>query len=265
MSSSCLNKGEGRFEDAWPVLGYLPTGPASAPPPPTSTPIASIDLFLTGVGGNRLLRNRDGKGFDDISSMLKSSGPPAISLMARWLDLDQDGDLDLYVVNYCSAEHADKAFVTSGALPPGLANQSYRNDGLPSEVPGSPMPAWAPLAVASGLNAKGGLSIVLTPWTGVEALTGGGSPHTGVASLDIDNDRDLDLVLSADGTPTIAVLNDRLGQFHVGAIKGVSSTEPNSGLLVTDLDADGRIDLVAASAEGRVLAGATQPSARQRS
>ena len=249
-----LNKGEGRFEDASAIFG-LPLDRASIGVAAADFDAdRHIDLFLTGVDSNRLLRNHEGKKFEDISKTLKSSGPPAISLMARWLDLDQDGDLDLYVVNYCSAEHADKAFVNSGALPRGLANWIYRNDGLPAEIPGSPAPAWAPLAVASEVNAKGGLSIVLTPWTEVEAVTGGDSPHTGIASLDIDNDRDLDLVLSADGAATIAILNDRLGEFHVGAIKGVSSTEPNSGLLVTDLDADGRIDLVAPSAQGRVLA-----------
>jgi tetratricopeptide (TPR) repeat protein len=249
-----LNKGEGRFEDASASFGLPPDRASIGAAAADFDADRQIDVFLTGVGSNRLLRNHGGKRFDDISSTLKTSGPPAVSLMARWLDLDQDGDLDLYVVNYCSAEHAGQAFVNSGALPRGLANWIYRNDGLPAEIPGSPAPAWAPLAVASEVNAKGGLSIVLTPWTGVEAVTGGDSPHTGIASLDIDNDRDLDLVLSADGAATVAVLNDRLGEFHVGAIKGVSSTEPNSGLLVTDLDADGRTDLVAPGAQGGVRA-----------
>ena len=96
----------------------MPRPPSACPTDHASLGVAAadfdadrhIDLFLTGVGDNRLLRNRDGKTFEDISTTLKSIGPPALSLMARWLDLDQDGDLDLYVVNYCAAEHADKAF-----------------------------------------------------------------------------------------------------------------------------------------------------------
>ncbi len=90
---------------------------------------------------NRLLRNRDGKTFEDVTSTLKPTGPPAVSLMARWLDLDQDGDLDLYVVNYCAADQADKAFLDSGDPPPGLANAVYRNDGQPDPASGATLKA----------------------------------------------------------------------------------------------------------------------------
>ena len=40
------------------------------------------------------------------------------------------------------------------------------------------------------------------------------------------NDRDLDLVLAADGAPPVAVLNDRLGRFHEAPIKGSDATAP---------------------------------------
>jgi hypothetical protein len=53
-----------------------------------------IDLFLTGVGANHLLHNKDGKAFEDLTSMLKPQGARALSLMARWVDLDHDGDLE---------------------------------------------------------------------------------------------------------------------------------------------------------------------------
>ena len=50
--------------------------------------------------------------------------------------------------------------------------------------------------------------------------------------LDVDNDRDLDLVLTADESPPVALLNDRLGAFHEAAIEGMSPTGV-SGLLTT--------------------------------
>ncbi len=142
-----LNKGDGRFEDASASFGLSKDRASVGVAAADFDADRHIDLFLTGVGDNRLLRNRDGKSFEDISNILKPTGPPALSLTARWLDLDQDGDLDLYVVNYCAAEKADEAFGPGGP-PPGLANVVYRNDGKPEPIPSSPEPTWAPLAVA---------------------------------------------------------------------------------------------------------------------
>ena len=157
-----VNQGEGRFEDATAAFG-LPKNRASLGVAAADFDAdRHIDLFLTGVGGNRLYRNRDGKRYEDISSALAPIGPPAVSLTARWLDLDQDGDLDLYVVNYCPAEQAQKAFVESTGPPAGKANSVYRNDGQPEPIPSSPAPAWAPLAVAwNNIRAKAGLSVAL--------------------------------------------------------------------------------------------------------
>src|SRR5262249_31101727 len=100
----------------------------------------------------------------------------------------------------------------------------------------------------------GGLGIALRPGGGADALAGGESPHNGIAALDIDNDRDLDVILAIDAAPPRAILNDRLGEFRDVELKGLSAPGPSSGLLVTDFDADGRPDLVAAGAEGGVLA-----------
>lgn len=250
-----LNKGGGNFEDVTAAHG-LPMDQASLGVAAADFDAdRQIDLFLTGVGKNRLLRNKDGKGFEDLTASLKTVGPEAISLAARWLDLDQDGDLDLYIVNYCAVENADKAFIDGQPAPPGLANAVYRNDGQPEAIAGSPAPAWAPLAVAwENVKAKRGLSPILVPWTGVEALQAGEMPHTGVAALDIDSDRDIDLVLAADGAPPTAALNDRLGNFHEVSLKDLAGFEAVSGLLVMDLDQDGRPDLVAPSPGGRILA-----------
>ena len=248
-----VNRGDGRFEDASAEFGM--------PKNRSSVGVAAgdfdadrcIDLFLTGVGSNRLLRNRDGKHFEDISSSLKSVGSPTLSLTARWVDLDQDGDLDLYVVNYCDASHAEKAFV-KGVRPPGTTNTAYRNDGKPEPISSSPEPGWAPLAVAwSNVKSKGGLSIALTPWPSAGALTGDNSAHSGIAILDVDNDRDLDLISVSDGSPPQVILNDRLGQFHIGVAGGFPASIEASGVLVTDFDGDGRSDLVAPCASGPVL------------
>lgn len=247
------NLGDGKFEDVTLRFG-LPKDRASLGVAAADFDANKhTDLFLTGVGSNRLFRNSGTGTFEDISKYLKEAGPPMISLTARWIDLDQDGDLDLYVVNYTKAEHADIAF--TDRTPPGIANAVYRNDGLPAPMSGSPLQSLAPVAVAwPDAKTNGGLSLALTPWTDVKPLLGGESPHTGLAALDIDDDRDLDLVIAADGVPAQAIINDRLGRFRAVPLKELSLPDPGSGLLVTDLDQDGRPDIVGVGPKGDVRA-----------
>lgn len=59
-----------------------------------------LDLFVTGVGGNRLFRNRQGK-FELETDPAGLAGPPdAWSSSAGFFDYDRDGYLDLLVCNY---------------------------------------------------------------------------------------------------------------------------------------------------------------------
>ncbi len=239
-----LNRGAGKFEDATTSRGL--------PLDRTSLGVATgdfdadglTDLFLTGIGDNRLYRNQGTSGFKDVSNEAGIAGPAALSLTARWIDLDQDGDLDLYIVNYTGTENIAIAF--AGKTPPGLANSVYRNDGQPAPVPGRPSRDAAPHAVDRDPSlATSGLSIKLTPWSGADALLGGISAHTGLAWLDLDDDRDLDLVVSAEGAVPLAILNDRLGRFRGSPIKDLPPGAADAGLLVTDFDQDGRPDLAA--------------------
>lgn len=217
-----------------------------------------IDLFVVGIGDNRLFRNLGDK-FEDVT---KSSGigeSKALSLTARWLDIDQDGDLDLYVLNHAPADRAAEAFT---AKPPaGAENAVYRNDGVP---PASGMPAdsWTPVAAADLRAGKvtEGLSVVFTRWPDAPALAAGTALHSGIAALDLDQDRDLDLVVTADNVPPVAILNDRLGRFHSRPITDIHLTTPVSGALACDLDRDGKGDLVFLSAQGRLTALLNQSS-----
>jgi tetratricopeptide (TPR) repeat protein len=251
------NKGDGRFEDATAAFG-LPDDRASLGVAAGDFDAdRHIDLVLTGVGDNRLYRNVAGKRFEDMTQKAGIAGPAAVSLTARWLDLDMDGDLDLYVVNYCRAEDRD-AMVRDRPCA-GLPNAAYRNDGKPAPVPNVPAPNLVPVGVVSPnpalqVSATEGLSIAFSPWSGADDLLGGSANHTGLAALDLDDDRDLDLVLAAQDKPPTAVLNDRLGRFHAVPLDDLGTPARITSLLVADLDKDGRPDLVSVGQGGRVVA-----------
>jgi tetratricopeptide (TPR) repeat protein len=250
-----LNRGDGQFVDA--------TAEAGLPDDRAGLGVAAgdfdadrrADLFLTGVGDNRLYRNVGGR-FEDVTRAAGlAQDPPAVCLSARWLDLDQDGDLDLYVLNYASTTEVDRCF---GDNPPpaGLPNSAYRNDGLPARVGDRPESNWAPLAAATpDLPAVEGLSIAFsTSFPGRASLEAGQGPHTALAALDIDEDRDIDLVVAADGRSPVAILNDRAGDYHSMPQDDLKPDGPIAGLLVTEIDKDGRPDLVAVGSGGRVSA-----------
>ncbi|GIW89108.1 MAG: hypothetical protein KatS3mg108_3432 [Isosphaeraceae bacterium] len=255
------NLGDGSFEDVTAAYG-LPLDHASLGVAAADFDAdGRIDLTLTGLDGVRLYRN-EGQRMSDLSEALGPERHEVVALTARWLDLDQDGDLDLFVVAYCAAEDAARAF---GDMPPaGAANQAYRNDGVPPRIENLTAQNYTPAATApDDLGVTSGLSIALTPWTGVEALGDGQRRHTGVAFADFDEDRDLDLIVTADDAPPSFIRNDRLGRFESRPLNDLALEGPINGPLVADLDKDGRADLVLVTPEGRLTAwrNARRPSA----
>ena len=248
-----LNKGDGAFEDASAAWG-LPEDRASLGAAAGDFDAdRNVDVFLTGLDDNRLLRNL-GQKFEDVSAAVKMNGAKALALTARWIDIDQDGDLDLYVVNYTERSRGSDAFQKDDSSLPKVSNAAYRNDGRASGNAGNPE-GWAPLAVANvEANATAGLSLQFTLWPEADALHGPPAHYMAIASLFLDADRDLDFILVADGSAPRAVLNDRLGQFHAVELKDLASAEPIDGLIVSDFDKDGRADVAALRSRGRVQA-----------
>lgn len=104
------------------------------------------DIFITGVGGDRLFKNLAGKKFDDVTAEvgISDDGPHAWSSSAAFLDYDNDGHLDLFVCRYIDwSPEADlaQAFQITGIGraygPPqnfaGTFSKLYRNNGTTFE------------------------------------------------------------------------------------------------------------------------------------
>jgi hypothetical protein len=99
-----------------------------------------LDLYVTALGPNTLYRNnRDGT-FSDVTWTAGVAGPPAEwSTSAGFIDVDRDGDLDLYVVNYLDYRPGDNPYCGQAkdgyrmychpAMFDGVADRLYRNNG----------------------------------------------------------------------------------------------------------------------------------------
>ena len=103
------NLGDGGFEDVTEVTGLdlliYATGGAAG----DFDGDGDLDLFLSSVGPNLLLRNDKGR-FIDVSEKAGVAGGDWLSeagkangewsMGAAWVDVDQDGWIDLFVTNY---------------------------------------------------------------------------------------------------------------------------------------------------------------------
>jgi hypothetical protein len=174
------------------------------------------DLYLTCVGPNRLYRN-DGKGrFADVTGATGTGGGDMVSVGAAWADADHDGDLDLYVAN----------FARRGAAGSGAANCLWRNNGDGT---------FTDTAPAAGIDA-------------------GQAASLGVVFLDLDADRDADLLVLNQASPHRVFLNDRVGRYTDAGerYRELSQAGPAQGAALGDVDGDGSTDVL-------LLGGAAAP------
>jgi hypothetical protein len=193
------------------------------------------DLFVTGVNRNILYHNRGNGTFEDVTAKaglagLDSGNSKPWSISAGWFDADNDGYLDLFVVNYvvwnaasephCGAPEARLYCHPSNYA--GRANQVFRNnhDGT-----------FTDMSAKSGIGAAVGKGM-------------------GVAFADFDGDGLMDVFVANDSLPNFLFHN--LGGFQfreVGYEMGVALPETGRSIAgmgadFRDYDNDGHPDLI---------------------
>jgi hypothetical protein len=188
-----------------------------------------IDLYVTNLGSNQLLRNNCDGTFTDVTGASRTASP-GWSVSAAFVDFDRDGWLDLFVghyVNY-SVEANVKCFGLAGGsdyCPPHVytaqPSKLYRNnrDGTFTDV-----------------TARAGLSTEF-------------GPALGVATADFNGDGWIDIYVANDGQQNQLWINQRNGTFKntallAGAALGADGEAKSSmGVDAGDFDNDGDEDL----------------------
>lgn len=230
------NRGDGTFEDATRRAGIELRRWAMGVAVGDVDGDGWDDLYVTCYGPNVLLRNAAGpegeRRFVDIS-LAAGVADPRWSTSAAFGDLDLDGDLDLYVVNYLEFDAAKPPSREGNAFkgvwvmagPQGLVGQQ---DALYENLGGK----FRDVTSSSGIAVNKGLDYGL-----------------GVRIFDFDGDGKPDIFVGNDSTP------DRLFQSRDGltfedvavvagvAANGMGTTQATMGIGLVDVDGNASPDL----------------------
>ena len=197
------------------------------------------DLYITGFGANRLLRNAgpDAEGNVTFEDATEASGADdtSWSVSATFVDIDRDGWLDLYIGNYVSytlATHKRCRAATGAPDYCGPLSYPSQTDRLLRNL---------------GPDANGVVRFEdISRRSGIEQVTGGA---LGVVAADFDRDGWLDIYVANDGVANQMWINDGDGTFTDQALLGGSALNqdghPEAGMGVDagDFDNDGDEDL----------------------
>jgi hypothetical protein len=204
-----LNKGDGTFADGALLAGVAlnmdgqaegSMGLAIGDPDNDG----DVDIFVTNITGetHAFYRNLGDGAFEDarLAAGLSAPTAPYTGFGTNWLDYDSDGFLDLFIAN--------------GAVT------------LLEAVRGQPFPFRQPSQLFKGRDG--------TTFDDVSAASGPALRRTevsrGVATGDVDNDGDVDLLLTANGGPARLLLNQIGSRRHWLSIRLKGRSDNRQGL-----------------------------------
>jgi enediyne biosynthesis protein E4 len=227
------NNGDGTFTDVTEKSGLAGVGYSMGVAAGDYDNDGFVDLYVTGFNCNQLFHNNGDGTFTDrtekagVSGVLKRSKPWSVA--AGWIDYDNDGLLDLFVVNYLdyslSTAHSCKTGNIVDYCSPdeyrGTPNILYRNNG-------------------------DGTFTDVSQQSHISQYLGKGM---GVAFADYDGDGFTDIFVSNDSIPNFLLHNNGDGTFTDVALRaGVAYNENGKavagmGTDFRDIDNDGMPDI----------------------
>jgi enediyne biosynthesis protein E4 len=196
-----------------------------------------VDLYVTKLGPNQLLRNNCDGTFTDVTAASRTADP-GWSVSAAFVDIDRDGWLDLFVGQYLDYSIAANVvcYSLSGQrdyCPPNVyrarPSHLFRNnrDGTFSDV-----------TVAAGMSAEFG-------------------PALGVATADFNRDGWIDIYVANDGAANQLWINQRDGRFTNtallagAAVSAEGRLKASMGVDAGDFDEDGDEDVFVGELTGQ--------------
>lgn len=189
-----------------------------------------LDLYLCQYGSNVLYQNRGKEGGYTFTEVTEAAGvgDPRFSTGAVFVDYDRDGDLDLYVTNYCVED---------------FSPDPCRKNGVPRYCPPSHYKAEGDSLFR---NRGDGSFDDVTESAGIGEGLGRG---LGVMASDLDDDGWLDLYVANDGTENFLWHNQKDGTFknvglEVGLALNADGDEQGSmGVDSADFNRDAKFDV----------------------
>ncbi|HMO65222.1 MAG TPA: CRTAC1 family protein, partial [Verrucomicrobiota bacterium] len=173
-----------------------------------------VDVFISGVGDQRLFRNEGGGKFRDVTAEAGLAAPPdAWGTSCGFFDFDGDGRLDLFVCHY--VRWSRELDLEVDYRLPGIG----RAYGPPMNFPGNTSRLYR--------NAGNGRFTDVTVAAGVDLRSPAtGQPMAkalGLAPADLNHDGWMDLIVANDTVQNFVFTNRHDGTFaEVGALAGIA-------------------------------------------
>lgn len=228
------NNGDGTFTDVTESAGLKGIGYSMGVAAADYDNDGYVDLYVTGVNKNQLFHNNGDGTFTDVTDKAGVAGMvpklgKAWAVTAGWFDYNNDGLLDLLVIDYLDYDIKTAKLCVDQGLPAycspveflGTPNILYRNNGDGT---------FTDVSVESHISQYVGKGM-------------------GVSFADYDNDGFTDVFISNDTFQNYLLHNNRDGTFsEVGLVAGVAynafgNSVAGMGTDFRDLDDDGRPEI----------------------